>query len=117
MEGGQSLLGAQEEASLADNALCGVRGSFSGAELEIFSFADPSYVCSMTEGWLFCTSASLQVVIGNALQRQKCFETRAVLDATQVRQQGEKEVKLYSWIPIPWHAKRLQTSLCCDSGR
>lgn len=24
-------------------------------------------------------------------------------------QQGEKEAKLYSWIPIPWHAKRLQT--------
>ena len=61
VEGGQSLLRAQEEASLADNPMRGVRGSFSGTELEIFGFAGPRYVCSMTEGWLFCTSALLQV--------------------------------------------------------
>lgn len=41
VEGGQSLLRDQEEARLADNPTCGVRSSFSGAELEIFSFAGP----------------------------------------------------------------------------
>lgn len=41
VEGGQSLLRAQGEARLADNPTCGVRGSFSGAEFEIFSFSGP----------------------------------------------------------------------------
>lgn len=61
VEGGQSLLRAQEEASLADNPMYGAKSSFSGAELEIFGFAGPREVCSMTEGGLFCTSASLHV--------------------------------------------------------
>lgn len=41
VEGGQTFLRAQEEARLAVNPMCGVRGSFSGAEFEIFSFAGP----------------------------------------------------------------------------
>lgn len=61
LEGGQSFLRAQEEARLADNPTCGVRGSFSGAEFELFSFAGTWYVFSVTEGWQLCSFALMHV--------------------------------------------------------
>lgn len=61
VEEGQTLLRAQEEARLADNPTRGIRGSFSGAEFELFSFAGTWYVFSVGEGWQLCSFALINV--------------------------------------------------------